>query len=117
MHKLMNIITNIWEDRPFTDLEPCTLMLMIVSPKHCTMAPMVATDEKCRFVRSAHTKHQNMRKPRYVSITDEVIAERPIVFDLFPRAKSKTKSMPSTMTDDIEKFRYNNLTSARLEPQ
>ena len=34
MHKLMNIITNIWEDKPFTDLEPCTLMLMIVSPKH-----------------------------------------------------------------------------------
>jgi hypothetical protein len=104
MHNVMNIITNIWEDKPFTDLEPCTLMLMTVSPKHCNMAPIVATDEKCRFVRSAQTKHQNMRKPRYVSITDELIAERSTVpiFDLFPRAKSKTKSMPSTMIDDMD---------------
>ena len=96
-------------------------MLMIVSPKHCAMAPMVATDEKCRFVRSAHTKHQNTRKRRYVSITDELIfallTDEP-VFALLPRTKSKAKSIPSTMTDDIEKSIkiaiY--LTSAHLEP-
>jgi hypothetical protein len=64
MHKLMNIITNIWEDMPFTDFDPWTFMLMTVSPKHSMTAPAVITDEKCRFDRIAQTKHQNIAKRR-----------------------------------------------------